>query len=551
MNPTLRKWLRIFRAKTYGYRDIYQLADHLKNLENYKLNKNKSSSKILFATSLGGELASVKLESMLAVALQFNDYECEFLLCDGILPACQLCTYKSFNDRVGQFVKEGPQKLFCPSCYKDASKAIKSLGFGLHTYSQYLNKKDFEKIKSTLEKISFDSIPDYCMDDVPVGEHALAGALRFLTRSTITKDKLGLDVLRRYFEAALLTVYVIKNILNSNNIRCIVVNHGIYVPHGLTVQVARSLDIPVVVWNVSYRKNTFIFSHDDTYHHTLMSEPVSEWENIEWNEEKEDRLQTYLRSRLKGTGDWITFQNEKNEINNNSELEAFLGDNSTKCVSLLTNVLWDAQVHYHQNTFPNMLEWILFTIEYFKTRSDLKLIIRVHPAEVRSMLPSKQQVVDEISRKYPELPKNILLIPPLSPITSYEVALRSCCCLIYGTKMGVELSVLGIPVIVAGEAWIRNKGFTYDVSSQSEYQDILNKIPDDKNYYANTDVLRAKKYAYHFFFRRMLEINLFESANGWPPYKLPNIISENQVKINNALNCIVSGITNKNKFIVD
>jgi hypothetical protein len=551
MNTTLRKWLRVFRAKTFGYRDIHQLADHLKNLETYKLNKNASSSKILFATSLGGELASVKLESMLAIALQFNDYECEFLLCDGILPACQLCTYAGFNDHVGQFVKEGPQKLFCPSCYKDASKAIESLGFGLHTYSQHLNEKDIEKIKSTLEKTSFDSIPDYCLDDVPVGEHALAGALRFMTRSTITQDKQGKDVLQRYFEAALLTAYVIKNILNSNNIRCVVVNHGIYVPHGITVQVARSLGVPVVVWNVSYRKNTFIFSHDDTYHHTLMSEPVSVWEGIEWNEEKEDRLRTYLQSRLKGTGDWITFQNEKNEINNNPELGEFLGDNSTKCVSLLTNVLWDAQVHYRQNAFPNMLEWIIYTIEYFKTRPDLKLIIRVHPAEVRNLLPSKQQVVDEISKKYPELPNNILLIPPLSPITSYEVALRSCCCLIYGTKMGVELSVLGIPVIVAGEAWIRNKGLTYDVSSRSEYINILNKIPDDKKYYENTDILRAKKYAYHFFFRRMLEIKLFEPAKGWPPYKLPDTISGDDIKNSAPLKCILNGIVLKSNFILD
>ncbi len=43
-------------------------------------------------------------------------------------------------------------------------------------------------------------------------------------------------------------------------------------------------------------------------------------------------------------------------------------------------------------------------------------------------------------------------------------ALMSLCnsAIIYGTKMGVELTSVGLPVIVAGEAWIRNKGLTHD-----------------------------------------------------------------------------------------
>ncbi len=40
--------------------------------------------------------------------------------------------------------------------------------------------------------------------------------------------------------------------------------------------------------------------------------------------------------------------------------------------------------------------------------------------------------------------------------------------LIYGTKTGVELSAQGTPVIVGGEAWIRNKGLTMDASSPND-----------------------------------------------------------------------------------
>ncbi len=46
--------------------------------------------------------------------------------------------------------------------------------------------------------------------------------------------------------------------------------------------------------------------------------------------------------------------------------------------------------------------------------------------------------------------------------------------LIYGTKTGVELSSRGIPVVVAGEAWVRGKGHHRSTHApQEEYFGIL------------------------------------------------------------------------------
>ena len=39
------------------------------------------------------------------------------------------------------------------------------------------------------------------------------------------------------------------------------------------------------------------------------------------------------------------------------------------------------------------------------------------------------------------------------------------------------LAFLPIPVIVAGEAWIRNKGLTHDASTPAEYFRILDRLP--------------------------------------------------------------------------
>ena len=113
-------------------------------------------------------------------------------------------------------------------------------------------------------------------------------------------------------------------------------------------------------------------------------------------------------------------------------------------VLMLTNVMWDAQLHYPANAFSSMLDWIIETIDYFIDRPNLKLVIRVHPAEITGTLPSRQLVVDEIIKHFKSLPHNITIIGPTEAANTYELAKRCDCALIYGTKTGVELTVAGI-----------------------------------------------------------------------------------------------------------
>ena len=129
-----------------------------------------------------------------------------------------------------------------------------------------------------------------------------------------------------------------------------------------------------------------------------MTEPTTLWENIAWNSELEEKTLEYLKSRRYGSKDWVYFHEKPRE--ELSAIAAELGiDFSKPCIGMLSNVIWDAQLHYRANAFPNMLNWVERTIRYFAQRPDLQLIIRIHPAEIRGSVPSRQLLLDEI-RKY-------------------------------------------------------------------------------------------------------------------------------------------------------
>lgn len=467
---------------------------------------------VLLATSDGAHLPANTLESLIAVALTLRGAKVHVLFCDSVLPACLESLSAWYTDQK-RFVLHGLSRDLCKDCFSTAGKVYQQLGIPVRRFSDFITAEEIRTAEEMSLLLPLDEVANYTMDGAAVGEHALAGALRFFARGTLDGERHAEPVLRRYLKASLMTTCLTRRLLKTYPFRSVVSIHGIYVPHGLIGEVARQEKVRVVNWNPAYRKGCFIFSHDDTYHHTLMTEPAERWESLPWTPGMEAELMAYLKSRWYGTQDWIWFHEQPEE--NVAAIASEVGvDFSKPCVGLLTNVVWDAQLHYPANAFPNMVEWLLRTIAYFALRPELQLLIRVHPAEIKGTV-SRQPAVQEIKKAFPVLPSNVFIIPPESRVSTYAAMLQCDAVIIYGTKTGVELTSMGVPVIVAGEAWIRNKGVTMDAMSPEDYFRILDQLPLGQRL-DDATIQRARKYAYHFFFRRMIPLE-FMAPTGGPP----------------------------------
>jgi hypothetical protein len=524
--------------------------DSFLQIDNSLLESAFQSSKrkpgILLVTSMGAYTPATLLDSLLAVALSLRGADVHILLCDSALPACQLCDIYFYPNQK-KFIQHGPKKDLCKNCFTPAYKMFSSLGVNVHRYSDFLTQDDIKNAEQTALRIDLKDIGNYKPDGIAIGEHALAGTLRFYARGDLNNEPYAQSVLRRYLTASVLSTYAIKRFLRKFDIECASFHHGIYVPQGLIGEVCRIMGVRVVNWHVAYRKKCFIFSHDNTYHHTLMSEPTTKWRNIDLTPQMDNRIMDYLKTRWYGTKDWIWFH-ESPEFDLKRIANELNVDFSKPCIGMLTSVMWDAQLHYPSNAFPNMLDWVLRTIEYFIKKPNLQLLIRVHPAEVNGLLPSRQKIVDEVKKIYPKLPKNIILIPPESNVSTYAVMSHCDTVIIYNTKTGVELTSMGIPVIVAGEAWIRNKGFTIDVDSPEAYFKVLNKLPL-KRRMDDDHILEAKKYAYHFFFRRMIPLEFVEPGKKFYFSIKLSSLKELLPGQSVGLDVICNGILNNTDFI--
>ena len=540
-----RRWLH---ARAGAYPDFSSLIAESPEPWQSARAAAASGPRVLMASAIGSYAHAVTLESALAVALTFRGAEVHALLCDGSMTACAECD-ASLYPNVSRFVAHGPSRDLCRDCLWPAERVYGQLGLKVHRYGDWLTADDRADARRLAAAAPADEIRGMMLDGLAIGQHAYAGALRFFATASLDDEPGGEAVLRRYLEAALLTVSATRKLLRAVGFTSAVFTHGIYVPWGIIGEVARRERVKVSTWNVAYRKRRFIFSHDDTYHHTLMNEPRSHWEDNELTASQDSELMKYLKTRRDGLFDWIVFH--RPSAKEPDSIATQLGvDRSKPIIGLLTNVAWDAQLHYPANAFPNMLEWLVQTCQYFATRPDLQLLIRVHPAEISGFPPSRQPILSELRRRLPTLASNIIVVPPESGISTYAVMSLCNSAIIYGTKMGVELTSVGMPVIVAGEAWIRNKGLTEDASSPDEYFRILDRLPFPGPLGA-TQLARARRYAYHFFFNRMIPLPFVEPKAGYPIYRLKlESLAQLFPGESRGLDTICDGILGKGTFVM-
>jgi len=507
------------------------LAQNDSILQQHLLNVTPSSKRILFATSIASFDHGINFDKLIALSLHMRGHNVEFMFCDSSIPICQVIKYENFQPNTLLNRNDTPR---CSKCIKKIPN-LKDLPFAkIHHFSDFnSNLNDFAIDASKLNDLSLNQIMDLDIDGVRIGPQIRAGVVRYFANPSFEDESLTLEIARKYANAAIKTWNVYKNYIGKYAPDVIVAHHGIYVPQGIVALIASHMNVKLVTWNPSYRKGTFIFSHDESYHYSMIKENNDRWENMNLNSENYIKIRKYLKSRESGRKDWIKFTDSMPKINILQQFRKLVTQKNRFSKSrnyrfgLLTNVAWDADLHFENKTFSSMNDWLIQTVKFFISNPEIDLVIRVHPAESLGNVKSRQKVTDVISQNFKNLTRNIKIIDSLDPINTYQIMNECDSIIIYGTKAGIEFSFRGKNVVVCGESWIKGKGIGTDIRNQQEYFEQL-KVIARKRIVKIDDVKldRAKKYAYHFFFKRMIYL---------PFFKLNPVTNKSNIEVNDVM----------------
>ena len=166
---------------------------------------------------------------------------------------------------------------------------------------------------------------------------------------------------------------------------------------------------------------------------------------------------------------------------------------------MFPNVPWDSSLTEANNAFSSVYDWVDTTINYFKEHKEHHLIIKIHPAE--STVDFSFGTIKEYIDDNHILTDNITILDTDTKISAYSLFNNIDVGLVYNGTVGLEMSVRGIPVIMAGVGRYSNCGFTTNISTKKEYLKAISNPPLSVT---PKQLKLAEMFAYFYFIKSVI-----------------------------------------------
>lgn len=438
---------------------------------------NGNGARVLFLTPRDWA-AHVQYEAVLARALVIRGADVQFLTCGGGLEIC---------DRSNTY--EAPP-MPCGSCARYVGDSLSAHGFVVRRLAdRFPAPRGWPEIddlpRSGLRAVEVDGLPLGRLVDIPVKWFLCAGELG--------EDPLGGLTTRSFLRSARRVASAVESALDDWAPDTVVMLNGLFLFEAVMWAACRRRGIDVVTYERAFRKETLVFSRDLPAGFYDFGDEAWHANDRALAADESAELDEYLDERRRGDAFDQYWSNQERLVEG--------GPAGSRLAVAFTNITWDTAVLDRDCAFADIREWIDCLIREFAIRPEHRLVIRIHPSEVRLPMKATRDSLEEyVERAWPELPENVRLIAAHDTTSSYPLMDACDLGIVYTSTTGLELALRGKPVIVAGLVHYRSKGFTNDVRSEAEFSEVLGRgLADPESLVVDRE--RARRYAHFFWFR--------------------------------------------------
>lgn len=290
--------------------------------------------------------------------------------------------------------------------------------------------------------------PDGRLPVVPLGS-LVTPSLRWALRvHKLPDDEPTRYLFREYIQSAYQVAVSFRDLLLRVDPQCVVVFNGLMYPEASARWVTQQFGVRVITHEVAFKPQSAFFSerHATAY-------PIEIPEEFELDDEQKARLDKYLSGRFQGkfTMAGIRFWPDMQRLGEAFERKA-AGFN--QIVPVFTNVVYDTSQVHANVLFPHMFAWLDQILEIIRAHPDTLFVIRAHPDEMRpgTGKQSRESVQDWVKRNQVDRLPNIIFINPVEYLSSYELIQKAKFVMVYNSSIGLEATLMGVPVLCGGKA---------------------------------------------------------------------------------------------------
>ncbi len=385
-------------------------------------------------------------------------------------------------------------------------------------------------------------------EGLPLGDLCLPSMRWILRRHHLIDDEPTRILYRHYILSAFKVAMQFERMLLEKDPHTVLVFNGMQFPEATARFIARRFGLPVVSHEVGLLPFSAFFTEGDA-----TAYPVNIPADFQLTDAQNQRLDAYLSKRFKGDFSMagVQFWPEMSGLG-----EAFIEKMNTfkQVVPIFTNVIFDTSQPHANVLFPHMFDWLDKILETIKQHPETLFVIRAHPDESRPGKASRESVTAWVQDQGADQLDNLVFVNPDEYFSSYEMIQRAKFVMIYNSTIGMESSIMGMPVLCAGKARFTQLETVFFPATQDAYMAQLEEfLSAERIEISPVHQNNARRFLYYQLYRTSLPFDDYLEPDGiWPgfvrlkPFAWQDLLPEHS----NALRVISEGMLEGKEFLL-
>ncbi len=398
-------------------------------------------------------------EAEIAEALRDNGWRINRITCEqDFSDHCVAMAAKGFDFTADKRVKSD----VCSSCMHRQSLLHKSFKFEDQTIGSLIDVQQQAEIVTLLDGVSINNWMSFELGGVPLGNMAFYD---FLLTNKLKSTNIPEHLWRSYkndLQNSLKTFFAINVLMSYSKFDVLITYNGMYATNNVAGYVARQYGCST--WSLHAGQHLLDrFGTICMYESTTV--PVLAYEMREWEENRllpvlsiaAEKVTDHIFELFKATNRFVyssplgdidvkTMRSILGILPNRKVLLATMSSADEQFGAKMAGVLREGK---SEPLFESGSDWISFLIEQMKNRQDLHLVIRIHPREFPNKRETKvSENVNDLRNLLSNLPCNVSVNWPEQEISLYSLAHIVDVVLNASSSAGIEMSALGIPVVL-------------------------------------------------------------------------------------------------------
>ncbi len=352
-------------------------------------------------------------------------------------------------------------------------------------------------------------------ETLPLGELVLPSLRWALRRHHLRDDEPTRFLLRAYIQSAYRVAVAFDQFLEETDPQVVVVFNGILFPEAMARWAAKKRGLRVITHEVGFQPFSTFFTEGQA-----TAYPMQIPDTFELNQAKNERLDAYLSKRFSGD---FTMAGIRFWLDISGLDEAFLKKAAgfKQIVPVFTNVINDTSQVHAATVFPHMFAWLDTVLEVIKAHPETFFVIRAHPDEKRrgTRKHSRQPVSDWVAQNGVDQLPNVVFVDSNEPLSSYELLSKSKFIIVYNSSIGLEASLLGVPVLCGGKARYTQYPTVFFPQTPETYQHRAEEFLEAEKIDLPSEFQRnARRVLYWQLYHAAFPLERFLSAHPTPGY---------------------------------